>query len=39
LANLSGRTIAFLPRLGDVDSAEAYGLYARHVGRRLLPRL
>jgi uncharacterized protein len=38
LANLSGRAIAFLPRLGDVDSAEAYGLHARHFGRRLLPR-
>ena len=37
LANLSGRAIAFLPRLGDVDSAEAYGLHARHFGRRLLP--
>ena len=39
LANLSGRAIAFLPRLGDVDSAAAYRLCARQVGRRLLPRI
>jgi uncharacterized protein len=38
LANLSGRAIALLPSLGDVDSAEAYGLCRHHFGRRLLPR-
>ena len=38
LANLSGRALGFLPRLGDVDSAATYKACARQLGRRLLPR-
>jgi uncharacterized protein len=38
LANLPGCVVGFLPRLGDVDSAEAYDLSAHRFARRLLPR-
>jgi uncharacterized protein len=38
LANVSGRALGFLPRLGDVDSAAALKACAHQLGRRLLPR-
>jgi rSAM/selenodomain-associated transferase 1 len=38
LANVCGRAVGFLPRLGDVDSAAAYKICAHQLGRRLLPR-
>jgi uncharacterized protein len=38
LANLAGCSVAFAETLADVDSAEAYRLYAAIFGRRVLPR-
>ena len=37
LANLEGRSVAFVATLGDVDDARDFGEHAAHFARRVPP--